>query len=226
MATEGKIRWLPLESNPDVMTKYVRNLGIEEPWFFTDVFGLEPELLAMVPRPVLAVLLLYPLSDNVTNHPLGEEKPEPEIYFAKQTIGNACGTMGIIHAIANNLKKIKVDDSKHFIKFYEQTKDLTPLEKAQYLETDTVMGGAHEETAQEGQTEAPSKDDLLRHHFVSFVNHGGDLYELDGRRDAPLHHGTTCGDTLLEDAVQVVKKFIERDSEETGFSVIALCKAD
>lgn len=26
----------------------------------------------------------------------------PDIYFIKQTIGNACGTIGLIHAVANN----------------------------------------------------------------------------------------------------------------------------
>lgn len=25
-----------------------------------------------------------------------------EVYFMKQTIGNACGTIGLIHAVANN----------------------------------------------------------------------------------------------------------------------------
>lgn len=26
----------------------------------------------------------------------------PDVYFIKQTIGNACGTIGLIHAVANN----------------------------------------------------------------------------------------------------------------------------
>lgn len=26
----------------------------------------------------------------------------PNVYFIKQTIGNACGTIGLIHAVANN----------------------------------------------------------------------------------------------------------------------------
>lgn len=30
------------------------------------------------------------------------QKVSPDVYFIKQTIGNACGTIGLIHAVANN----------------------------------------------------------------------------------------------------------------------------
>ena len=43
--------WLPLESNPDVLNPFIRRLGVPGDWEFTDVFGLDDELLAMVPPP-------------------------------------------------------------------------------------------------------------------------------------------------------------------------------
>ena len=67
---EGETRWLPLESNPDVMNSFLYNLGLSQKWAVTDVFGLEPELLAMVPQPVVAVVLLYPLTEVVRARPL------------------------------------------------------------------------------------------------------------------------------------------------------------
>ena len=38
--------------------------------------------------------------------PLGEKKSEAGLYFVKQTIRNACGTVAIVHALANNQDKI------------------------------------------------------------------------------------------------------------------------
>ena len=34
------------------------------------------------------------------------------VFFMKQTIGNACGTIGIIHSIANNTDKIPLGASR------------------------------------------------------------------------------------------------------------------
>lgn len=31
-----------------------------------------------------------------------QQELSPDVYFIKQTIGNACGTIGLIHAVANN----------------------------------------------------------------------------------------------------------------------------
>lgn len=221
----SEIRWLPLESNPEVMNKYVQTLGVNEQWQFIDVWGFESDLLQLLPRPICAVLLLYPLTDKSELEVLGQEERESGVYFIKQTVGNACGTIGIIHALCNNSERLGFDSEKHLSTFFGSTKDLTPEERGKHLETDTAFSEAHEEVAQEGQTQAPSREDRVDLHFVAFVHHKGSLYELDGRKDAPINHGPTSEDTLLEDTAEVVKKFMARDPENLRFTVIALCKA-
>jgi len=47
------------------LVQYVWTLGVSEQWQFVDVWGFESELLQLLPRPICAVLLLYPLSDKV-----------------------------------------------------------------------------------------------------------------------------------------------------------------
>ena len=80
---------------------------------------------------------------------------------------------------------------------------MSPEERGKFLEQDTVstnfevlclhlflqlvltfgdsfqdFGAAHEQSATEGQTAAPDRDEKVNLHFVAFVHHEGGLYEL------------------------------------------------
>ena len=48
-----------------LLFQYVSHLGMPASWNFTDVWGLDPEVLAFVQGPVKSVLLLYPISYKV-----------------------------------------------------------------------------------------------------------------------------------------------------------------
>jgi len=55
------IRWKPLESNPEVMTKYSHELGAKKgEW--VDVYAFDDESLSFLPRPIEAVMLLFPIT--------------------------------------------------------------------------------------------------------------------------------------------------------------------
>ena len=47
-----------------VMNLFLRKLGVPDVWSVQDVWGLEPDLLAMLPTPVLGVMLLFPVNDH------------------------------------------------------------------------------------------------------------------------------------------------------------------
>ena len=206
------------------MNKYVDTLGVGQDWQFTDVFGLDDDLLCMVPQPCGAVLLLYPLTEKAKGTDIGEVKANDNIYFMKQTIGNACGTIGLIHALLNNTDNITLKEDKHLYKFYQKTLSMNSSERAETLEKDTEFGAAHEGIAQEGQTQAPDLSSEVKGHFIAFIHKDGGLYELDGRRDNPVYHGATTPETLLKDAATTIKKFMARDPEELLFTLTAFSK--
>lgn len=229
---KSEVRWLPLESNPDVMNSFLYNLGLSQQWAVTDVFGLEPELLAMVPQPVTAVLLLYPLTETAQTASANQDNKikaegqtqSPKVYFMRQTIGNACGTVALMHALANNQETLKLG-SGPLAEFFSQTSSQTPEERASALERFQQLEAAHEAAGHEGQTAAPSRDELQDKHFIAFVHVDGHLYELDGRRPSPVNHGPSSADSLLADAAKVVKSFMQRDPAEVNFSVLALASS-
>ena len=228
----SRIRWMPLESNPEVMNQFLWKLGITPHFQFTDVFGLDDELLCMVPQPCLAVILLFPITEKYTQFCQNEadeiaksgQKLSKNLFFMKQTIGNACGTIGVIHAAANNKSKLEFLSESVFEKFYSQAVGLSPEEKGKLLENDASISKLHEDCAQEGQSATVSADEKVDLHFVALTHVDGDIYEFDGRKPFPINHGPSSADTFLKDAAQVCKRFMARDQSELRFTIVALSK--
>lgn len=106
-----KKHFLPLESNPELFTELIHRLGFSSAFGFHDVLSIDdPELLAFLPRPVLALVLVFPTTATYEKHLKDEEDmmedyaksgPQEDVIWYKQTINNACGLYGILHAVSN-----------------------------------------------------------------------------------------------------------------------------
>jgi ubiquitin carboxyl-terminal hydrolase L3 len=242
MATNGDDRgdsgpnWIPLESNPEVLSGFAHALGVPDAWCFTDVWSPEPDLLALVPTPCLAIVFLFPLTDRIVaaeNARVASAAPRDEHhategegpYFCRQTIGNACGTIALIHAVLNNQSRIELRPASFFSVFLEKTASLAPDERAAALHEEPKLNDAHREFAAQGQTAAPDPADDVNLHFVAFVQHRGILYELDGRKPSPIQHGPSGPDSFLLDACSVVKSLMASDPSELRYTILALTPA-
>ncbi|ELK34076.1 Ubiquitin carboxyl-terminal hydrolase isozyme L3 [Myotis davidii] len=152
-------RWLPLEANPEVTNQFLKQLGLHPKWQFVDVYGMDPELLSMVPRPVCAVLLLFPITEKYEVFRTEEEEKiksqgqdvKSSVYFMKQTISNACGTIGLTHAIAHNKDKMHFESGSTLKKFLEESVSMSPEERARYLENYDAIRVTQETSAHEDE---------------------------------------------------------------------------
>ncbi|KAJ8444350.1 hypothetical protein Cgig2_019908 [Carnegiea gigantea] len=220
-------RWLPLEANPDVMNQFLWGLGLsEEEVECNDVYGLDPELLAMVPKPVLAVLFLYPLTAQSEAERVKEDSVEREysdkVYFMKQTVGNACGTIGLLHAVANVRSEIKLREDSFLDRFFKSTANTNPSEvRAAFLESDREMEVAHSAAASAGETEKSRR-------FVqsTALRNPKDTTEEENLRSRLrlMWILILFASLVLMDAAEVIKKIIQKNPDSMNFNVITLSK--
>ena len=236
-------RWFPLESNPAALNHYILKLGFNTSLYsFVDVFSIDPESLSYIPPGCIGLVMLYPLTEVQEEHrqteakqsaaakaASGNDENDGVVWFIKQRIGNACGTIGILHTLANissTMKEINIEQSSWLHTFFQSTPNsMSSIEKAEILESNDAIEKHHDESTSDtslNQTSRGDIDDKVITHFVSIVNVKNEIYELDGRKEGPIHHGKTSEATFLYDGVEVVKKFMNRDPNEVRFTILAL----
>lgn len=220
--------FIPLEANPELMTSLLHRLGLSKALQVHDVYSVtDPELLAFVPRPALALLLVFPVSAVYESQRMAEDAPlppydgsgpgEPVVWF-RQTIRNACGLMGLLHAVSNgpargyvgkllqekrhsspreldktpwtNPPLPQTESGSDLDKLIKEAVPLAPAERSKLLEQTSSLASAHQEAASQGDTAAPDAQDDVDLHYVCFVKtNDGTLWELDGRRKGPIARG-------------------------------------
>jgi ubiquitin carboxyl-terminal hydrolase L3 len=111
MAQPYRKHFIPLESNPSIFTSLIHKLGASPSLCFQDVLSLDdPELLGFLPRPVHALILVFPTTEAYEERVRSEESgveaysqsgDGEEVVFFRQTINNACGLYAVLHAVCN-----------------------------------------------------------------------------------------------------------------------------
>ncbi|RMJ22462.1 hypothetical protein PHISP_06658, partial [Aspergillus sp. HF37] len=188
--------FVPLENNPEVMTQLVHQLGLPTTFGYTDVFSIdEPDLLAFVPRPSHALLLVFPVSQTYEASRVAEDRslseytgsgPEEPVMWFKQTIRNSCGLIGLLHSVANGEARRAVQAGSDLDALLKDAEPLLPGARADLLYESKALESAHADAARGGDTQAPSAESDVDLHFVAFVRGvDGRLWELDGRRKGP-----------------------------------------
>ena len=237
-----KKHFIPLESDPDLFTELIHALGFPTSYRFHDVLSLDdPELLAFVPRPALALVLVFPTTEIYEQHKKEEEDAvedyglsgaEEDVMWYKQTINNACGLYGILHAVSNGRARDLVIQNSHLSQLLKKCEHVGPSERAEALENDAELEAAYSTVATRGSSAVPENpEDEVDFHYVCFVKStkSGSLYELDGDRKGPKERGPLGSedDVLSERVRKTVKEFIDRENgQNEGFSLLVLAPSE
>jgi ubiquitin carboxyl-terminal hydrolase L3 len=240
----AKKLWTMLENNPEVMNQLAQSLGLNDTLAFYDVYSLtDPDLLAFIPRPVYALLVIIPLTptwkeirqseDENKQEYAGKDEDDPVIWF-KQTIGNACGSIGLVHALLNSEASKHIKPDSTLDKIRKDALPKTMWERAKVLEDSDEFEKAHVDAAKLGDTAAPTPQNNVHsgQHFVAFVKaKDGNLWELEGDRKGPLDRGALKDDEDVLSAAALEKglgRLIRIESEkgwDLRFSAIALAQS-
>lgn len=237
------------------MSSLVHKLGLSSKLAFHDVFSIDdPDLLAFVPRPAYCLLMIFPVSETYENFRRQDDKDKPEydgfgpgeeVVWYKQTIGNACGLIGLLHGVSNGEARSHIgslhappnpptltepEPQSDLAQLLSDVIPLKPAERADLLYKSESLESAHQAAAVDGDTVAPPADANVDLHYVCFVkSNQGNLWEMDGRRKGPIKLGTLSADedVLSEKALTLgVRSFLKREEEAGGgdlrFSLVVL----
>ncbi|KJZ78805.1 hypothetical protein HIM_01578 [Hirsutella minnesotensis 3608] len=238
----GKKMFIPLENNPDVFTSLVHDLGVSPQLGFYDVYSInDADVLSQTPRPALALIFITPpdmyravraqdgLAKLAGREPTYDKcgDDEPVMWF-RQTIGNACGLIALLHCVANGEARGFVEDGSVLHDLLEVAKPLRPAARAAALHDSEALEKAHMRAARLGDTSAPRAEEFVGHHFLAFVKgKDGHLWELEGSVDGPIDRGALGeeDDVLSEKALDLgVRRFLEHAGDNLEFSLVALAK--
>ncbi|TKA22097.1 hypothetical protein B0A50_08475 [Salinomyces thailandicus] len=232
----GKKTFVPLENNPAVFTSLIHHLGVSPALTFHDIYSLtDPALLSLVPRPTHALIFISPskVYHRVRSHDAdGKELrdagsgPDENVMWFKQTIGNACGLIALLHAVANGSAREFVKAGSALEGILQAAEPLKPVERARLLYDSVALERAHMAVAVQGDTVAPIAAEHVGYHFICFVKgRDGHLWELEGGWEGPIDRGVLREgeDVLSERALEAgVRRYVRAAEGNVDFSVVAL----
>ncbi len=175
------------------------------------------------PSPVHGLIFLFKWRDQNEPRECLQEIPE-SLFFARQVLVNSCATQALL-AILLNRPEIEV--GPHLQDLRSFTAGMAPKQKGEAIGNSEVLRVAHNSFAKQeyfqiSHKRAATRDDDV-YHFISYVPHGGVLYELDGLQTGPIALGTLEGPDWVPLARAAIQARIDKyAAEEIRFSLLAL----
>ncbi|KAK4104808.1 ubiquitinyl hydrolase [Parathielavia hyrcaniae] len=233
--------WNTIESDAGVFTYLLDNLGVKDVQF-EELLSLDPDALAQL-HPVYGVIFLFKFPTDTPYHagdkPLDgtfDQDAAERLFFAAQTIQNACGTQALLSVLLNktpdsssSTDEDTIDIGPALAEFRDFTMALPPEYRGEALSNSELIRDVHNSFAKsspfvdETQRQPDEGDDAF--HFVAYSAVDGTLYELDGLQPAPISHGACRRDDFPARVMDVLQRRIARyDTSEIRFNLLAMVR--
>jgi len=207
---------------------------------FEELISLEPSGLAEL-HPVYGVIFLFKYPTNAPytagDKPLDgdfDETAAEELFFAAQTIQNACGTQALLSVLLNKNEAEAgeagfVEVGGPLGEFRDFTMVLPPEFRGEALSNSELIRDVHNSFAKsspfadETQRQSAEQDDAF--HFIAYTPIRGTLYELDGLQRAPISHGPCSQDDFPAKVMEVLQRRVARyEASEIRFNLLAMVR--
>lgn len=254
MSSSSKVRWIPLESNPETFNQLTSLLflspvpdcsskpeaqppGLE----WADVYTLDDQgmnSLGLTPDKLQALVFLFDCR-QADSMPVDSDEQcllesnfsdSVPIWYTKQTISNACGTTAVVHALLNQSDIFPESDKACCLlqDYHMKSRKMSWIERASAL---ALLENVHQQCASIGE---PVEDELPDLHYICFIvgkSPGSDgsrlgLWELDGRKAGPIYHGKCDKLDLMKKASDLIKTKWVSKLEGVSFSMLGMYRTE
>lgn len=199
---------------------------------FEELIALDSDFLRQL-SPVYGVIFLfkYPTAEKSTgNKPNDGEydhSAAENLFFAAQTIQNACGTQALLSVLLN--KEGEIEIGQQLKDFKEFTSGFPAEFRGEALSNSELIRDVHNSFAKSSpfvdETQRMATDDDDVYHFIAYTPINGVLYELDGLQPAPIAHGPCEFSEFPEKVIPVLQRRIERyPATEIRFNLLAMVR--
>ena len=183
--------WCTIESDPGVFTELIKNIGVKG--VQVDEI-IDMDILEVGDEPVYGLIFLFKYMHNSGYKPNVLKSWDPDLFFAKQEIQNACATQAILGVLLNNTDKLDIGPTLKELKSF--TKEMDPSTRGLAISNSEKIRTEHNKFSHPEpfvftKTIAKDGDDVF--HFVSYIHFKNAIYEIDGLQQGPI---------LIEDNVK------------------------
>jgi len=195
-----------------VFTSLCEQIGVSGVQF-EEVYSLGPEAFASFEADkVHGLVFLFKWRQEADERPTVDAK-DFGLFFAQQVITNACATQAILSMLMNMQPGRGVEIGPHLQELKTFTQDLDPQMAGLAIGNSQVIRTAHNSFHAQSSFEIvrdkdEKGDDAF--HFIGYIHHGGQIFELDGLKKGPIHIGEVPeGTPWVEQVRDVIQKRID-----------------